>query len=137
MVDGFRAAVVVLAAIVSVQTAGSSSLERSFAPNGRVKMDLVAGDYRITGAPQPRVRIDWTARDADALAKVEARADVHGNELSLTTNGPHNRDLKFIIQVPNQSDLYVRLTAGDLKIEDVRGNKDVELRAGDLRIDVG
>jgi hypothetical protein len=138
MVDGFCTAVVaMLAAIVSVQTASSSSLERPFAPNGRVTMDLVAGDYKITGTPQPRVRIDWTARDADALAKVEARADVRGNALSLTTNGPHNRDLKFTIQVPNQSDLYVRLTAGDLTIEDVRGNKDVELRAGDLRIDVG
>jgi hypothetical protein len=29
------------------------------------------------------------------------------------------------------------MSAGDLTIEDIRGNKDVELRAGDLRIDVG
>jgi hypothetical protein len=137
MGDGFRVAASVLAVVVSVQTGSGSSVERPFAPNGRVKMDLVAGDYRITGSSEPRVRIDWTVRDADSLAKVTAKIGINGTELSLTTDGPHNRDLKFTIQVPKQSDLYVRLSAGDLTIEDVRGNKDVELRAGDLRIDVG
>jgi len=102
-----------------------------------VKMDLVAADYRISGSPQPRVRLDWRVRDADALPKVRARADVRDHELSITTDGPSNLGLSFTIQVPTQSDLYVRLSAGDLTIEDVRGNKDVELRAGDLRIDVG
>ena len=29
------------------------------------------------------------------------------------------------------------MTAGDIRIEDVRGNKDIELHAGDVRIDVG
>ena len=120
------------------QGAGTSgSLERPFAPNGHVKMDLVAADYHVIGSPQPRVRIDWSVRDAEALGKVRARADISGNDLGITTDGPSNRGLKFTIQVPNASDLYVRVTAGDLTIENVRGNKDVELRAGDLRIDVG
>ena len=128
----------VLAAAVFAQDAGTSgSLERPFRANGSVRMDLVAGDYRITGTAEDRVRIDWSVRDAAALAKVRARADVRDNQLSITTDGPGNKGLKFVIQVPNQSDLHVRLTAGDLTIEDVRGNKDVELRAGDLRIDVG
>src|SRR5262249_47241767 len=47
------------------------------------------------------------------------------------------KGLAFDITVPRQSDLHVRLSAGDLTIEDIRGNKDIELRAGDLRIDVG
>ena len=132
------AIVAILGVIVSAQDAHTSgSLERPFSANGRVQMDLVAGDYRITGGPQDRVRIDWSVRDAAALANVRARADVRDHQLSITTNGPSSKGLKFTIQLPNQTDLYVRLTAGDLTIEDIRGNKDVELRAGDLRIDVG
>ena len=124
--------------VVSAQDARtSSSLERPFAANGRITMDLVAGDYHVTGSTENRVRLDWSVRDADKLAKVEARAEVRDRELRITTNGPSNNHLKFTIQVPSQSDLYVRLTAGDLTIEGIRGNKDVELRAGDLRIDVG
>jgi len=132
------AAIAMLAVTVSAQNARTSgSLERPFAASGTVKMDLVAGEYHITGSLQDRVRIDWTVRHAEALAKVHVRADVHGNELSLTTDGPSNNGLTFMIQVPRQSHLHVRLTAGDLEVESVRGNKDVELRAGDLRIDVG
>jgi hypothetical protein len=127
-----------LAITVSARSADTSgSLERPFSANGHVKMYLVAGDYRIIGSPQSLVRLGWTVRDANALTKVRARADVGGHELSITTDGPSNKGLKFTIQVPSVSDLYVRLTAGDLTIEDVRGNKDVELHAGDLRIDVG
>ena len=115
----------------------SGSLERAFPANGSVRMDLVAGEYRITGSQEPRVRIDWSVNDAAALRKVRASAEARSGELRITTDGPSNKDLKFRIQVPDQSHLYVRLSAGDLKIEDIRGNKDVELRAGDLRIDVG
>ena len=132
------AAAAMLAATLSAQdTRTSGSLERSFAANGSVKMDLVAGDYHITGSPDERVRIDWSVRDPEALAKVKARAEVRDRELSITTDGPHNKGLKFTIQVPTRTDLHVRMSAGDLTIEDVRGNKNVELRAGDLRIDVG
>ena len=134
----FLAAVVLAGLTVSAQEAPtSSSLERAFAANGSLKMDLVAGDYEITGIPEGRVRIDWSVRDAAALRKVRVRAETHGSELRITTDGPSNKDLKFRIKVPDQSHLYVRMSAGDLKIEDIRGNKDVELRAGDLKIDVG
>ena len=124
-------------AVSAQDTRTSGSLERPFASNGRVTMDLVAGDYHVTGSTENRVRLEWSVRDADKLAKVEARADVRDRDLRITTNGPSNNHLKFTIQVPNQSDLHVRLTAGDLTIDGIRGNKDIELRAGDLRIDVG
>jgi hypothetical protein len=132
------AAVAMLAVTVPAQNTGTTgSLERPFPANGSVKMDLVAGDYHIIGSPRDRVRLDWSVRDADVLAQVQARAEIRGQQLSITTNGPSNKGLKFTIEVPHESDLYVRLSAGDLTLEGVRGNKDVELRAGDLRIDVG
>jgi hypothetical protein len=132
------ATVAMVGLTVSAQEARhSSSLERAFSPNGSLKMDLVAGDYEITGSPEARVRIDWSVREADALRKVQVRAETRNGELRITTDGPHNKGLKFRIRVPDPSHLYVRMSAGDLTIEDIRGNKDVELRAGDLRIDVG
>ena len=131
-------AVATIAVAVSAQESRTTgSLERPFSANGRVKMDLVSGDYHVVGSAQNRIRLDWSVRDAEALARVEARADVRDHDASITTNGPSSKNLRFTIEVPAQSDLYVRLAAGDLTIEDVRGNKDVELRAGDLRIDVG
>ncbi len=100
-------------------------------------MDLSAGDYHISGSTDNRIRIEWSVRDADQLSRVHARADVRDRDASITTDGPSNKGLKVVIRVPDRSDLYVRLTAGDLRVEDVRGNKDIELHAGDASIDVG
>ena len=113
------------------------SLERAFSQNGRIRMDLAAGEYHISGSPDNRIRLEWSVRDAAQLPRVQARADVHGRDASITTDGPSNKGLNVAIQVPQQADLYVRLTAGDLRIDGIQGNKDVELHAGDVRIDVG
>jgi hypothetical protein len=115
----------------------SDSIERPFPQDGRIRMNLSAGEYHISGSPDRRIRLDWSVRDADQLAKVHARADVRERDANITTDGPNNKGLNVAIQVPQQADLYVRLTAGDLRIEGIRGNKDVELHAGDVRIDVG
>ena len=130
----------ILVASPGAQTAGSrlsDSLVRPFGQNGKIRMELSAGDYNISGSKDQRIHIRWSVRDADQLPRVRARADVRGADASIVTDGPSNNSLKFDIQVPERSDLYVRMTAGDIRIEAVRGNKDIELHAGDVRIDVG
>jgi len=123
-------------ALLATQERATDSLERAFASNGRIKMDLSAGDYRISGSSDHKIRLDWSVRDTDQLSKVTARADVKGADATITTDGPSNH-FKVNIQVPTRTDLYVRLTAGDLRIQQIEGNKDVEVHAGDVRIDVG
>jgi hypothetical protein len=114
----------------------SDSLERAFAANGRIAMDLSVGEYRITGRTEDRIRLEWSVRDAGQLRGVVARADVRGKNATITTDGPTNH-FKVNIQVPARADLYVRLTAGELRIEHIEGNKDIESHAGELDIDVG
>jgi len=114
----------------------SDSLERPFLTNGRINMDLSAGEYRITGSADNRIRMQWTVRYASDLAKVRARADVNATQARITTDGPSNH-FKVSIQVPSRADLYVRLTAGELVLKGIEGNKDIESHAGELDIDVG
>ena len=64
-----------------------------------------------------------------------SQAEVHGTEAKLVTDGP-SRKFHVRIEVPRRSDLYVRLTAGDLALRGIEGDKDVELHAGELDIDV-
>ena len=132
-------AVLVTAPLAGTDQEGGAkdSLERTFFQNGRIRMDLSAGEYHISGSPDNRIRLEWSVRDPAQLPRVRARADVRDRDASITTDGPTNKGLNVAIQVPKQADLYVRLTAGDLRIEGIQGNKDVELYAGDVRIDVG
>jgi hypothetical protein len=115
----------------------SGSLERPFTMNGQISMDLSAGEYRIAGTPDHRIHLDWSARDRETLSRIRARADIRGREATITTDGPGNSRFRMAIQVPARADLHIRLTAGELTIEGIEGNKDVALHAGELNIDVG
>ena len=129
-------ALIAAPALVAQQSSRpSSSLERDFVSNGKISMDLSAGEYRITGSPDNKIRLAWSVRGEDSLSDVEARADIRGTEARIVTDGPMN-NFKVTIQVPQRADLYIRLTAGELRLDRVEGSKDVELHAGEMRIDV-
>jgi hypothetical protein len=140
------AAVLIVASAVGLTIAGaartadqsrtSDSLERVFAPGGLIKMDLSAGEYRIEPSRDNQIRMSWSVRDAWRLSHTNVRADVHGSEASLMTDGSGN-GFRVLIEVPRQSNLHVRLTAGDLTLRGIEGDKDVELHAGELDLDVG
>ena len=94
-----------------------------------------AGEYRITGNPDNRIRMTWSVGDGSG-SRASSRAPTceRIGARHQTTDGPSNH-FKVDIQVPAKADLYVRLTAGELRLERVEGSKDVELHAGDLRIE--
>jgi hypothetical protein len=132
---------VVLAALPAGQSGSqpprlSNSLERTFAPGGEIHMNLSAGDYRISGAKENRIHVLWKVRNAEDLSRVRVQADVKGSEATLLTDGVRN-GFEVEIHVPTRSGLRVRLSAGDLTVEGIEGNKDIESHAGDLTIDVG
>jgi hypothetical protein len=124
-----------LAVVAAAQTTPATSLERPFAAGGRVTMDLSAGEYEITGSPDNRIRLDWDVEYNDRLYDVDNRVTVRGTEARISTDGP-NGQFRVRIQVPMQSNLHVRLTAGGLAIKGIEGDKDVELHAGELDIDM-
>jgi hypothetical protein len=118
------------------ESATSSSLEQAFVANGRIRMDLSAGEYRISGGSDHRIRVAWTVRDPAQLSRVRARADVRGSDAMITTDGPQN-NFRVTIDIPMRADLHVRLTAGELTIEHVQGNKDISSHAGEVDIYAG
>ena len=115
------------------QSAGSPA-EKDFVSGGKVEMTLESGDYKIRASSDNRIHVRWN----EASAK--------GVRVKLTTNGksadlrvedtPHN-NFHAIIEVPALTDVRIRLTAGDLSVSGVKGDKDIELNAGDLNISVG
>ena len=129
---GLAGSLLTLLAVGVAAQAPPTSLERPFDAGGRITMDLSAGEYEITGSPDNRIRLDWDADDRD---DVDNRLTIKGAEARLSTDGPSNH-FRVRIQVPARSNLHVRLTAGELAIKGIEGDKDVELHAGELDIDV-
>ncbi|MBZ5493703.1 MAG: DUF4097 domain-containing protein [Acidobacteriia bacterium] len=118
---------------LGAQSTGSP-VEKDFVSGGKIEMTLESGDYKIRASSDNRIHVHWN----EASAK--------GVRVKLTTNGksadvrventPHD-NFHAIIEVPALADVRVRLTAGNLEIGGITGDKDVEANAGNLNISVG
>jgi hypothetical protein len=113
----------------------ADALERPFAPEGRVRMNLSAGDYHILAGDENKIEIEWSVRDVSQLRRVRIKADVEGSRATIESGGPSNH-FSVTIRVPTRSDLHVQLTAGDLEIKGIEGNKVIRSNAGDIDVDM-
>jgi hypothetical protein len=107
--------------------------EKPFVSGGRIEMQLAGGEYDIRPAAGTTIRIGLGGNIGGAkaeLAATGASADLR------ITDTPHS-NFTGTIEVPSASDLVVRLSAGNLTIGAITGNKDVESTAGNLTIVVG
>ena len=130
------AAILVLAGAALVTAAEPARVvDKTFAPGGLVTMELAAGKYTIQGTANPRIHLTWDTRDPHDASKVWTRVETSGTAARVETDGPHD-GFEVKIEVPFNSDLTIRLSAGDLTIAQVVGNKDVSAWAGDMKIDV-
>ena len=111
-------------------------VDKPFAKAGTIKMSLAAGDYRISGRVDERIRVAWRADKPEDAANLKAQAEIRGTSAVLSTSGFRN-GVHFTIEVPARSDIEIDLTAGDLDVRGIEGSKRVETWAGDVSIDIG
>jgi DUF4097 and DUF4098 domain-containing protein YvlB len=128
----------ILLAVLSVtpitlgaQTSGSP-VEKDFVSGGRVVITLESGDYDIGASTDNRIHVRW-----NEASGARVKLTTNGNSADLRVeNTPHN-NFHATIEVPALTDLRIRLTAGDLRVSGIKGDKDIEANAGDLNISVG
>jgi len=108
--------------------------EKSFQNGGRVQMHLSGGDYEVRAGSSDKIVV--TASADDESKKVKADIIVNDDVAKIRTAGPHS-NFHVVIEVPPETHLYIRLSAGDMRVKGISGNKDIETHAGDLDIDAG
>ena len=122
--------------LLNAQNALETSAQHEFISGGTIRLHLEAGSYTVTPADSDHIVVTCRAPTEGQLKRLRveirptaASADVY------VSNTPHN-DFHATIEVPRHSSLWARLSAGELVIETVEGDKNVELRAGRLQIDI-
>jgi hypothetical protein len=118
----------------SPEQPSSKNTEQSFASGGKVEMHLSGGDYEIVGIDANSIRVSSTGRNAD---QVKVSLGIENTSARISVQPKHSDNLHIRIEVPKRTDLIVRLSAGDLRLKGIVGNKDIECHAGDLNVDVG
>lgn len=110
-------------------------VEKAFAAGGSVYLDLSAGGYVIEGTADPRIRIRYKTREPTDAGSVRATADVTGQQARIMIAGPKN-GFSVRIELPVRSDVTVSLSAGDLTLGALEGNKDISAWAGKIQVAV-
>ena len=62
---------------------------------------------------------------------------MHGSQVQLEVKAPVSLSVDAELEVPSPISLEVHMTGGDLTVEGVDGDKNLQLLAGDLKVDVG
>jgi len=130
------AAITLLAASLHADQSSQAAVERPFAKGGTIRMKLAAGDYRITGRAEDKIRVSWRADRPEQAANLKVETDIRGTTAVIATTGFRN-GIHFTIDVPSRSDIDIDLSAGDLEVRGIEGNKKVDSWAGDVSIDIG
>jgi hypothetical protein len=111
----------------------------------KIRVEFPVGDFRIETTEGDKVVFDLRAkckgrssRCEDKARRIEVESDDVGGRLHLEIKGYPKSNWGFsligVLQVPKDHSLQVEMGVGELVIEGVRGDLDVNLGVGEARI---
>ncbi len=73
----------------------------------------------------------------DQAKNIKIQLKRSGSAVDLKLSDVPKKELQVTIEIPRSTNLYARMRGGDLSVQGVVGDKDLQLTGGDLTIQVG
>lgn len=114
----------------------ANPFETELASGSRLRLDLCSSGVEVRGTDESKLRVSYDSKTSD-FDRVKVRLRTSGDDTTLAIDGcPHN-NFQITINLPKMTHLYVRMWAGQLDVSNIVGDKDLELHAGQLDVDMG
>lgn len=111
---------------------------RDFGSGGSVHVHMTVGDLRIRRGDSDKIRLEYTVKSRHEKNVKQARVeiDVQGKNATIEFLAPSGGNTNFDVEleVPQNTTLDVREKVGDVRIENVEGDKYLDLGVGDIRV---
>jgi len=111
---------------------------RDFVAGGMLHVHLSVGDVHVRRGTDNKIHLRYTvkSRHEDNIKEAHADLDVRGNDAKLEFHAPSGGNTAFDVEleVPASTNLDVHAKVGDVTVEDVEGDKDLDLGVGDIRV---
>jgi len=111
---------------------------RDFVVGGMLHVHMSVGDLHIRRGESNKIQLRYTIKSRRERAIKDATVDfeVRGNDARIEFHAPTGGNTNFDVEleVPANTNLDVHEKVGDLTVENIEGDKDLELSVGDIRI---
>lgn len=112
---------------------------RDFVSGGMLHVHMTVGDLHIRRGDANKIRLSYTVKSRRERNVKEARVDfdVRGNDATIEFHAPSGGNTNFDVEldVPANTNLDVHEKVGDIVVENIEGDKDLELGVGDIRVE--
>jgi DUF4097 and DUF4098 domain-containing protein YvlB len=122
---------------IAVDDLAHHPIALDFHSGGQLDLRIRSGEIRIVGSDEDKIVVRAEGKQGSDSTDISARFEGSDHFGKLYVHGGPSNEVTITVQVPRNSDLSVRIMAGDVEVKDITGNKDVKLGAGDLTVDVG
>lgn len=113
------------------------SFETKLASGANLRLHLHDGDFRVVGSDEERISVQVEGKNLELAKKIKIHVTRSDRAVDLKLSHVPKNELQVTIKIPKSTNLYARMRGGDLAVEGVTGDKDLELTGGDFTIQVG
>ncbi len=125
----------ILPALGYAQNTGSCAnvFQTVVTPSTDLSMSLRSGDITIAGTDGKSLRVTCSMHDR------QNPSDTHITFAAnhLTVRGGDHNGVTIRIEIPRSMNLRIRCSAGNITLAGITGNKDIDLNAGNLDVELG
>jgi hypothetical protein len=122
---------------VDVEDLAHHPIEVDFPSGGQLELHIRSAEIHILGSEEDKVVVRAAGREGSDSTGIRAHFENFARSGRLRVNGGPDGNVSITVQIPKHSDLAVRIFAGEVEIKGIKGNKNVDLSAGNLTIGVG
>jgi hypothetical protein len=124
------------------QTQGTTNLqhqkfETNLASGEDLRLHLHNGDFRIVGSDSETISVHVEGQNVEQAKNIKIQLKRSGGAVDLKLSHVPKNELQVTIEIPRSTNLFARMRGGDLSVQGVAGDKDLELTGGNLTIQVG
>lgn len=110
---------------------------REFTAGGSVHVRLKVGGVHIRRGDSGKIKLDYTVKSRHERNVKESSVDfeIRGNDAVIEFHAPSdNTQFDVDLEVPQNTNIDVHEKVGDVTVENVEGDKDLDLGVGDIRV---
>jgi hypothetical protein len=126
--------------LTQTQIEATNLIERPFSMDfpsgGKLRLHVRSGEVHILGEERNSISVEISGKKAHEAKNLKVRFERKDGSADMRVSGGPRNDVTITIRIPRETDLYARVPFGEVSVEHVVGNQDVEIHAGDLTVGV-